>query len=1251
MNGTSSPSLIRRYAADASGQWQTEPNELSRGTYLIAFQPGDMPPGTSVPRLSVPNPPSGALVAATFEIGDANGESVDTLVVPDIEANPYPTITGRVLEPKLTGTTLSWDGFHQPTVTGTCNGNPVTIGVAAPTVGGNAAIHNEFTITKQELQQAIPATALPASCQLQVSAPGRTTMPVTITNIDVGRATTTDRRVAVPLAKTPVPLSGRVFWVDRGQTPADEVELDATIATNGPVITEFMPTVTGATGADPAPGFDTATLSTTTSPTGEWAFPTAAGVQIFGNGTYQFEATSFGTGTFDFRVDQTSAAIVPGSEVAVDTAGAAGVYDVEMTNAVPGEATGTITVRTNRTTGPDVDITVTGSGPGGANPSTTVNPGTFSFPAATPGQWTVMFSTPAHHRQETPGASGVTKVVAPGTTPTSGFDAIFTELGSLELTLQGTDAGNTPITTKPTVTLTPRIAGPGTVPQGPLLLEPKPGETNVFELPDISVAGSGPATQTAFYDMAVTVAGFDTSGATAVPINVRAGEVTASTLALPKFGGVSGEIFGSVDANGSSPEQRPINGTTTSVTVTPITSNGGAPNGSTFIPTTSGSTYEFSAAPGWYRIDVSSVGFHSSTRDVQVVNNVLPAANPQPFTLQIVRGSIDLTAVRDLTGALRVPGASYELFVGSCPSTGTAVTAGGVDGTPAAATEGQATIGNLLPGNYCLEVREVDGLGEALAFPAIAAVNVGRSTTPLGDPPVGAATTIVAPLPQIISSVTGMVKAVNGNGDPVPIPPSSTLTIAYGNTYLEVDSAPTGTAPNVPEACPAADCQTTVTRPTPTSTSAQYTFTNVPVGKHTIAATTTATEYAAPADQPVEVGVGGSTFGPSPGGDIVFTVTDVSVTVALKTGAGAKVAGDFIFDPTPRLVSPGSTPTIYNGVYDAALQTIVFSGVQPEVGQFTLDIADPLHTYTNPSKKFSVGTTPAQQTVTVVPTAVKGRVAGTVRQFTSPTTSGDLGENSTITLTSATTPANTQTLTVGAGESVGSYVFDAPAGNYTLTVTRSGFTEPSLPVTIVNGFAELGSESGNEALNLRVDALTRLSATINGTMPSGTTVVLVENNAGSTELPLVADSGTQVFRRSVAAGTYKYLEARAPGHVPVRFPTSASPVLNLLIGTPLDRSFTLQPRKIVVSPVQGASSTAVTDATVSVTVGGSTPSADTTSPYEFFSNASGTAISVSGAGSVVATAPGRRTTAAPIPVLPALTTGTPTQEATTQGIT
>jgi hypothetical protein len=1213
--------FVRTAPSNAEGVWQTSEDALVTGTYSIEIERvGAVLDGYLVRGNQVLDPTAGGPMRFVV-----SPDATEPIVVSPIVADPHPEISGNVYRAdSTTPSGVSPIDNSGLAVTMSCPGGVDASAIITDTL---TVVGSDRNDTYRIPREVVDLNRLNGDCELTVSATpadpatppqfAPVTVPLLGVQPSVG-ATRSDRQLNIALTAPAPDIRGTVFWTDTGaSTPADRTVLLEGVPVASDRITRY----------EPGPGATLpqarSTLSDDTSAAdGTWSLPG----QVFGTAAYSFTAPNFDPAVVTFTIDESGLQLPPATDSNATVTGDLSTgFAVELRRPNPGSIEGTISIESIGTKRFD-DIIVSAIDPAGAPASETgpspritrPTPNTFRIADAMAGTWTINFSEPDNHDLFGTGAAQRRPIVGPNQ-DVIGVNTSFVELGTLELTLVGVDPAATPINRAPTVTLTPSFnLVPGTE-AVTATMTPKPGgPANTFVLRNIKVATPNPAAFPVSYDLSVELAGFDTTSAQTIPVSFLAGSVDARTVALPSFGTVAGSIVGRPDTAGTSDEPLPI-GSSTRVLVQPISGPGGVPNGASFVPTTTANTYSFGGPTGWYRIHVASVGYQPTSIELLVQNE---DDLTRDFALDLVAGAIDLTVVRDLVGRTPVPGATYQAFPGSCPRTGATPTPAGVN------LDGEASISGLLPGPYCLTVRELDGNGDEAAFPAIATVMVGRSTTLIPadvttHAPIGTITTVTAPLPEIRASVAGTVRAVNRNGDPVPLPASITLSIDYATTVLEVDNAPGGATSNTEQRT-----DTATVAPTAGDSSATYTFSNVPVGVHTITPQGDIPGYT-PTVSPATVTVGTTGgFGPTPANDIVYVVENLDVVVDLDPD-DTRATNSFLFATPPTLTSPVGNRT-YSSVFDATNRRLTFAGVAPEIGNFQLAISDPLHTYAAADLGFAVAVLPTPappasrvQTVNVPAAPSAGRVTGSLTQFDLPGSSGGVASGTRITLTpTGATPGSVQVITTG-GVATTSFSFDAVGGTYELTVELAGYTEPVFPITLVNGQVV--------TQNLRIDRLAPITATINApaTVPAGTTVWLVRNNNPADDIELVRTGTSNVWTMLAAPGSYRFVEARAPLHRTARQPGGTNPVLNLAIGTSFSPNLTLSPRSLTVNVVQAGGTTPITDATVTISID-STTVTDTSSPYVFVSTDAGTAIPVTGSGTATASAPGRRTNTRPI---------------------
>ena len=113
------------FVADAAGTWSTPAAALSTGVYRIE---ATSPLGFLVRNDQIlDTSPEVRGRAMSFLVPVLTDAEVRPLVIPPIEADPYPTITGTIYKPRLNGTAVEYDAVDEPSlgVTGVCNGRPV----------------------------------------------------------------------------------------------------------------------------------------------------------------------------------------------------------------------------------------------------------------------------------------------------------------------------------------------------------------------------------------------------------------------------------------------------------------------------------------------------------------------------------------------------------------------------------------------------------------------------------------------------------------------------------------------------------------------------------------------------------------------------------------------------------------------------------------------------------------------------------------------------------------------------------------------------------------------------------------------------------------------------------------------------------------------------------------------------------------------------------------------------------------------
>src|SRR5262249_6768303 len=158
-------------AAGATGLWQTPPDSLIPGTYRIEISDAASPAGYTVRNDQLLDPNVIGVGDARFMRFVLPENNRDPITVTDIEADPYPTISGRVYRPTLTATTVGYAAVDRNDlkVTMSCpGGTPVdaTVSDAAGVRNATPPLFDSFTITPTQ----IDSGNLTGDCTLAVSA-------------------------------------------------------------------------------------------------------------------------------------------------------------------------------------------------------------------------------------------------------------------------------------------------------------------------------------------------------------------------------------------------------------------------------------------------------------------------------------------------------------------------------------------------------------------------------------------------------------------------------------------------------------------------------------------------------------------------------------------------------------------------------------------------------------------------------------------------------------------------------------------------------------------------------------------------------------------------------------------------------------------------------------------------------------------------------------------------------------------------
>jgi hypothetical protein len=578
-------------AANSSGLWQTPPDSLIPGTYRIEISDAASPSGYLVRNdqlLDQDVVGEGDARLMRFVLPEDNDEPI---TVADIEADPYPKITGRIYRPTLTDADVGYRPVDRNdlAVTMSCPGGiptAATLSDAAGVRGASPPLFDSFTITPAQIDSA----NLVGDCTLGVSAgPGLEAREIALPGVDASNGVNSaDRRLHIALAPPAPAIGGEVFWLDG----TDPVAIENATVSAVP-ITRFDVVESASASADP--DAVPTPVQTTSDINGTWDI----NGQVWGIANYLFEAPDFAPGTVAIKVDDSGASATSVGGTVVNETGD-GRFRVQLSAPHPRTLCGEITIKSSdgsfafdqiviKATGPTRPAeTITEPSPPGvvdigdckvstavtSGDSTAIERGTptngvlpFRIVNAEPGTWSVdIVDVPANHDEF--GTRPVEQQVPPGSTPYpsatddfKGFNISLVELATLSLTLTDVN-GTAPVTVRPRVKLTPDPAVPGIAPID-AILEPIAVGSNTFVLSGIKVDPADPENTAMNYDLSVSVPGYDVTrakvdgivvnecGVTDLDVDFLAGSTTSMSLALPKFGRIEGNIVGIIDDQGT----------------------------------------------------------------------------------------------------------------------------------------------------------------------------------------------------------------------------------------------------------------------------------------------------------------------------------------------------------------------------------------------------------------------------------------------------------------------------------------------------------------------------------------------------------------------------------------------------------------------------------------------------------------------------------------------------------------------------
>ncbi len=998
------PVVVDRATPNLEGKilWQSPPNALPAGTYeLDVVKP---PAGYLVRNTQIIDPITIGAKPMQFTISPTDE---DTIRLNDLLAVPYPTLKGRLLVPLTSnGDTVSYKPLD------------ATVAVTLSCPSGDSNVPAELVDTNTGVpgldsyvfsRASIETHKLLGACTIKITS--ASFQPVSLklaTPLAVSDGvTSSDQIVNIPL--TPVlnptePVFGFVRWFDYGTPTKTEKLLEGvTVGPSGQVITGFTPS-TGDLNTVPTP-IRTTVAPFTSKPDGAWVVKG----QIFGSSTYNVSRDGFNDGSFDVKMSITTnntnvRDVSAGTNLKSTAASATSPILVEMEPR--NRAMGGNVVLVSNGTKDYAGVRIAKVGPttnGPADTGTLIGPsatGAFSITDARPGTWKLTITKPDHYVffpavisgdptkfvLEVPLPPGSGEFAIPTTTPIPKMVA----LASLDVNVleAGTGRDLLATSTAPTVALnynsgaTPIIGD--LIPAVPSS-RTAPAVTAFWKYQDLIVPLDGSAAlfhkiavDTTDHDLAaatvtVTVNGVaadpTTLSAANIPLQLRPGDHVVLSIALARFGSLTGSVVGIVGPTASSTEDlldpslsaglhltamREFDAAGVALTVpvpadhvivTPATS-------------TAPGTFKIDGPAGGYRITVTHDQYQAalSSSPTALASTGAPTslftpggvlyrvANSEdrvlatPFTLDLIKGRITVTAVQG-NGTSPLAGAKVIVTRSLYPLPAPADTN----------SDGITSLSGLYPGTYRIEIRKYNPLIPAQdeRFPVIVSVLVPRGT--LATP---GAVTVKGALLELGGSITGTIQAINLDGEAMPMPSGVTITRTYNSSLspkVVVNSATTvlNSASDTDLSVGSRPSAVTFTPLIALTTPQTFGFTSLAFGVHSLTFSSPVVGYNAPA--PKELTVDDNTLPavPKDAGTVSYTAKNVVVKVNLNSSTGAPIFGATVRlidpdtgEPIPLAVQPGDPTNRYT-----ALSVVPeFLQLTPAVTQvYGLIISHPLY--------------------------------------------------------------------------------------------------------------------------------------------------------------------------------------------------------------------------------------------------------------------------------------------------------------------
>lgn len=1120
------------------GLWVTEPRELIPGDYRVRIPASGAPQGYRVLNDQQLDPRTGQTMRFSVVPG-----LEETNLVRDLEADPFPDISGRVFSPRLIANATELVPIDLPadpatgssalTATLTCAGLPGSVDANMTDLAGSspsgAPTFDSFNITKEQIDDA----NFEGNCQVEVSAGGFVSSTIALPNLLPSDGFNENDRVTnIALYSPADTIGGTVFWVD--DRDGSRVQLDG-VDFGSNVIVSIPPNE----GPPPPPGTTPTPVRqdrTAQSVGGAWALSG----QVFGPATYRITEEGFNTTDFEVVIDETgNRTVTPSADITLTPPSqttspiSPGVpYDLELNDPFNGAIAGQLNIRTTGAPAELANVGVEAFEPDQPalpaprvattlliDPTPLVD-GSFTITDAPVGTWDVEYTLPDNHIFYEPTLTDSTAVDADTRRVTdrldpgdplgvqTGFDMEIVDLARINITaVDGSMAGNPVISSEVIATITPAVAGRGVSQSTPATPASVP-----FEFTNVVVDTVNPATQLVTYNVTIALPGFDPNGGAvfvgpnqvatgfrnSFPVSVLAGQDVEIRVVAEPFGSIVGDIEGRLNVVAPFTVEDldvvSLAGTGRAVVnVVAVDINGNTiapvdPNEVLVEPTGTLGQFSVRAPAGFYRFEVSHPQFGAPVAPLptdslpQIIQpGIPPVVLPPPNVFQLQ------------SGVSNVLGGMYSLPIRTSPVQIDAVEELGGAGvapfnyTLTALNAGVPGASGVSTGpSIVVPVGIVPGLyrieirNGTLRFPFIADIVVRRSEQ--GAP---LTTIITAPLPAAGARIDGEILAVNSNMDPAPVP-LTTLTRTYTTSPGLVTDDQGGASE------PAVNTQIAVeTISVPAENilgTSGYSFVSfVAVGTHTLSVDPVV-GYTAPGDVIVPV-LNATSTPPTVADPLTYVASDVNVTVnvnAVTNGTFTDAA-----PPNPGLVVTLTDP---NGVVTTGMRSgpnpltapvFRFLNQTPSIAQHTLTVTDPLYggtalPYTE-MITVPVGDAAGEvPPIDVSPPGVVGRLVGAILEDGGQATPA-LVAAATVTMTPTTPPGAAIDVTLG---SDGGFFQQFDGGEYTLAFAAGdGYASQTRSVTIVNG--------AESTVNLAVTALAEVTVnTTPSTLPAGVTVRL-----------------------------------------------------------------------------------------------------------------------------------------------------------------